>query len=298
MCADQSALSSSNPLRILKPIRTPRGFLIVPIHYSHDPEKDNNWLLDQRQKYQSERDDWESDWDREMEMDFTSVIGAVAYTGFRPVNLLKDLEYSVSLPLCLTMDFNVEPMIWEVAQVCQNLICFIQEIKLASNASIDEMVRLFRNLYPAHQGELHIFGDATGNGKNAQTGKSCYDLFRLYMRGYPAQLVWKVPASNPPVIDRVNALNLKLRGVDGQVGVLIDPDKCPELVKDLREVKVRDGRIVKIKNRNDPYFYRTHASDSASYLVWREWPVIGELLKTKARRRLPRVYQNVLGNLR
>jgi hypothetical protein len=271
---------------------------VVPIHYSHDPQKDTEWLLNQRTKYQSERDDWEKDWDREMEMDFTSVTGAVAYTGFRPVNLLKNLEYSVSLPLCLTMDFNVEPMLWEVAQICQGLICFINELKIASNASIDGMVRLFRNLYPAHQGELWIFGDATGNGKSPQTGKTCYDLFRLHMRGYPAEQVWKVPFSNPPVIDRVNAFNLKLRGVDGQVGILIDPDKCPELVKDCKEVKLRDGKIVKIKNRNDPYFYRTHASDSASYLVWREFPVLGELLKKTSRRRLPRAYQHVLGEMR
>jgi hypothetical protein len=291
-------MPENSPLKILKPIRTPRGFLVLPIHYSHDPEKDAEWMTDQRRKYQSERDDWEADWDREMEMDFTSITGSMAYTGYRPVNILKGLEYSVSLPLCLTMDFNVEPMIWEIAQICMGLTCFINEIKIASNASIDEMVRLFRNLYPAHQGELWIFGDATGNGKSPQTGKSCYDLFRLNMRGYSGHMVWKVPVSNPPQIDRVNAFNLKLRGVDGQVGILIDPDKCPELVKDLKEVKIRDGRIVKIKNRKDPYFYRTHASDSASYLVWREFPVLGELLKQAPQRRLRRVYQRVLGDLR
>ncbi len=65
-------MTDVSPLRILKPIRTPRGFLVVPIHYSHDPEKDNEWLMAQRQKYQSERDDWEKDWDREMEMDSRS----------------------------------------------------------------------------------------------------------------------------------------------------------------------------------------------------------------------------------
>jgi hypothetical protein len=291
-------MADPSPLRILKPIRSPRGFLVVPIHYSHDPEKDDAWLTAQRTKYRSEREDWEAVWDREMEIDFTSITGAVAYTGFRPVNLLKNLEYSVSLPLCLTMDFNVEPMVWEVAQITQNLICFINEIKVSSNASIDDMVRMFRNIYPAHIGELWIFGDGTGNGRNPQTGKSHYDLVRLNFRGYPAQLVWKVPVSNPNQVDRVNAVNLKLRGVDGQVGVLIDPDKCPELVKDLREVKIRDGRIVKIKNRKDPYFYRTHASDSAGYLIWREFPVIGELLKRTPQRRLPRVYRRVLGDMR
>ena len=290
-----------SPLRILKPMRTPRGFLVCPVHYSMDPEKDNTWLLKERSKYQSERDDWEKDWDKEMEMDFTSVSGTRAYTGFRPVNMMKGLEYSVSLPLCLTMDFNVEPCIWEVAQIVpqmnQTLLCFIDEIR-CSPGSIEEMVRAFRNHFPAHIGELWIFGDATGNGRSPHTGKSCYDLARLYFRGYPAQLIWRVPITNPLVVDRVNAFNLKLRGVEGQTGIIVDPDKCPELVRDLQEVMIRDGQIVKVKDRNNPYFYRTHASDAASYMVWREWPVIAELLKRTSIRRQARQYGRVLGAFR
>lgn len=286
-----------SPLEVLKPVRTTRGFLVVPIHYSYDPEKDEEWLLKERAKYQTERDDWERDWDKEMEMDFTSVSGARAYPSFGQINLFPGMEYCPSLPLCLTADFNVDPCIWEIAQIVQNTVCFINEIKLAP-ASIEDMVRTFRNLYPAHIGELWMFGDSTGAGRHPQTGKSCYDLMRLYFRGYSASLIWRVPAANPLALDRVNALNLKMKGVDGKVGVLIDPDKCPELVKDLKEVLIKDGRIVKVKNRKDPYFYRTHASDAASYLVWREWPTVFEVLKQTATKRLPRHYRRVLGALR
>ena len=262
-----------------------------------DPDKNDQWKSEAIEKYKTERDDWQGSWNREMEMDFSSVSGAAAYR-FSEANFLKGLEYSVSLPLCLTMDFNVEPCVWEVAQIIRGLVCFIDEIRL-SPASIEEMVREFRNHYPAHQGELWLYGDATGNGRNPQTGKSCYDLVRLYLRGYSASQVWKVPVVNPPVIDRVNAFNLKMRGVDGQVGILIDPDKCPELTRDLKEVVISNGQIVKVKKREDPYFYRTHASDSASYLIFREWPVVKALMAaTPKRRAADRRYQRVLGSMR
>jgi len=285
------------PTSVLQPIKTPRGFVMVPVHYSHDPEKDDDWKIKALEKYKTDKDDWLKAWSREMEMDFSSVSGAAAYR-FVEANLMRGLEYSVSLPLCLTMDFNVDPCVWEIAQIIRGLCCFIDEIRLAP-ASIEEMVREFRNRYPAHQGELWIYGDATGNGRSPMTKGSCYDLVRLYLRGYSAQQVWKVPVTNPQVIDRVNAFNLKMRGAEGQIGVLIDPDKCPELVRDLKEVVIYNGQIVKVKKRDDPYFYRTHASDAAGYLIFREWPVIKALMAATPQKRLAnRRYTRVLGAMK
>jgi len=303
MFAETLALLSSynvaNNIRLLQPIRTPRGFIVVPIHYSHDPVKDQEWLVKEKAKYRRESEDWETDWAKEMEMDFTSVSGAAAYSSYGVVNELRGMEYQVGLPLVLTMDFNVEPCIWEVIQIVRGLPCIIDEIRLAP-ASIEAMVREFRNKYPAHQGELWIYGDSTGHGRNPQTGRSDYDLVRLYFRGYPATLIWKVPVENPRVKDRVNAVNLKMRGVEGQVGMLVNPEKCPELIKDFKEVIIKNGQIVKVKDRKDPYYNRTHASDALGYFVAREWPVIKEVLRNSAtsHRRPPRRYGHVLGQLK
>ena len=110
---------------------------------------------------------------------------------------------------------------------------------------------------------------------------------RLYFRGYPSPRIFKVSNFNPPVKDRLNAVNLKLRGADGTPGVIIDPDKCPELVKDLREVIAKDGQIVKTSNRADPYFARTHASDGVGYHIFREWPVVTQVFKHARKKRLP-----------
>jgi hypothetical protein len=282
-------------LSILKPFRN-GPYLIVPIHYSFDPAKNEEWKDEEQQKYiKRDPNRWQELWNREQEMDFSSVGGAVAYHAFSAANLCKGLNYSSFLPLCLCVDFNVEPMVWEVAQISpRGLVCFIDEIKLAPT-SIEAMVREFRNRYPAHQGELWIYGDGTGQWRHPQTGKSSYDVLRLYLRGYSAAVVMKVPINNPYQADRVTAFNLKLRGTEGQVGILVDPDKCPELIKDFQEVMFKEGKIVKVNDRDNPYFNRTHASDSAGYLISREWPTAKEVFKSTQQKRKTRVYKHLLG---
>jgi hypothetical protein len=283
-------------LSVLKPFRN-GPYLIVPIHYSFDTEKGDAWIESEQQKYiKRDPNRWKELWDREQEMDFSSVGGATAYSSFSPANICKDLTYSAYLPLGLCVDFNVEPMVWEIAQIANGLVCFIDEIKLAPT-NIECMIREFRNRYPAHQGELWIYGDGTGRWRHPQTGKSSYDLMRLYLRGYSASVVMKVPVNNPLQADRVNAFNLKMRGVEGQVGVLVDSDKCPELIQDLQEVKIKEGKIVKVNNRDNPYFDRTHASDSAGYLISREWPTIHEVFRTTPKHRPPRKYRRYFGQL-
>jgi hypothetical protein len=284
-------------LSVLKPFRN-GPYLIAPIHYSHDQEKGEEWKDEEQQKY-IKRDPhrWQELWNREQEMDFSMVSGALAYSAFSAANLCQGLEYSAFLPLCLVVDFNVEPMVWEIAQISPGgLVCFIDEIKL-SPTNIESMIREFRNRYPAHQGELWIYGDGTGQWRNPQTGKSSYDLMRLYLRGYSAAVILKIPSTNPFQADRVNAFNLKLRGAEGQIGVLVNQEKCPELVQDFQEVTIKEGKIVKVSDRDNPYFNRTHASDAAGYLISREWPTSRAVFSTTSNKRKRRVYKNLLGSL-
>jgi len=281
-------------VKVLELIDSPRGFKICPVHYSHDPDKTVEWVTKEQQKYVKEFGDWEGEWQREMEVDFTSVAGVRAYASFSDVNLKRKLAYNRSLPLCIDCDFNVEPMIWEICQRVGDRLIYFDEIKL-SPAEIRDMVNEFRNRYPDHPAEIWVYGDATGNKRTAQTASSDYDLMRLYFRGYPSPRIFKVTTFNPPVKDRVNAVNLKLRGAEGQPGILIDPEKCPELVKDLKEVTMKDGKIVKSNKKDDPYYYRTHASDGVGYHVYREWPVVTEVHRHSRKKRGPLKYKSLRG---
>jgi hypothetical protein len=284
-------------------IKSPTGFLIVPVHYTFDPDKQSaEWKLAEQAKYRREAVDWQKVWDREMELDFTAVSGSPGYPNFRDLNLRADLELIEDLPLCLCCDFNVEPMIWEIAQIWtfknDRVPVFLDEIMI-SPGTVDMMVEEFRNRYPAHPAEIWIYGDSTAAGRTYQTARSGYDLLRLAFRGYASSIRFRVPPKNPDQRDRLNAFNLKLRDPDGHAKCFIHKDRCPQLIKDMREVVTKEdgSKIVKVGKRENPYFWRTHSSDAAGYFVYREWPVRHEVMKMAPRRRKRPQYRKLLGEM-
>lgn len=281
-------------MNTLRLYRSPRGFAVVPIHYSHDSEKGAAWVAEQRSHFTRLED-----WEREMEINFQAQTGSPAYPNYKDqIHLIDGSAVRPGLPLCLCMDFNVQPMVWEVAQIWGGLPYFLDEVVIDNDATVQKAVLEFRNRYPAHRGELHIYGDATGKARG-QTAQSDYQLVELAFRGYPSPIVMKVPAENPREKDRINAVNRKLLGQDGKAGLYIDKDRCPELVKDFREVVTgRDGKVKKVYDPKDPYSRRTHASDDAGYFIWREWPISSEIFPTQPKAVQPLRVKHVLGALR
>jgi hypothetical protein len=108
------------------------------------------------------------------------------------------------------------------------------------------------------------------------TGTTDYTTLQhfLYKAGFKNARL-RVPASNPPVLDRVRRVNGMLTNALGEVRLEID-GKCVELIKDMEEVlfKPESGVIDKTSDSQ-----RTHASDALGYAVWElfgEKPVVGE----------------------
>lgn len=271
-------------MQVLKVYRSPRGFAIVPIHYSADPEKASpEWLRTERAKYADD-----ATWAREMELDFAAHVGAPCYHAFRPHHLVDGLTVAAYAPLDLCMDFNANPMVWLITQVIDGWENVIEQIKMAP-ASISGMALEFRNRYPAHRAGLRIYGDSTGRGSDGHVGSSYYDLVELEFRGYPSKLEMRVGISNPSQLDRVAAANRRLEARDGAPGVRIDAKKCPDLVQDLQEVVWDElgKKILKTSDRANPYSQRTHASDAWSYKIAREFPIFAELIESE-RTRTPR----------
>lgn len=272
-------------MQVLKSYPSPRGWAVIPVHYSHDPDKDAAWADAARKKF-----DTDDKWATEMEIDFQVHVGALAYPNFkRAIHVFDELPYYDRLPLTLFCDFNQSPLAWGIGQVVQGVPCVLDEI-FREPSTIEAAVEEFRNSYPAHKGELLIYGDATT--------KSFYDTMKLALRGYSAPLSLRVSAANPKVKDRVNAVNVRLKGVDGNPGVKIAA-RCKQLIQDLEEVMWRPNEkdLLKVTDQKDPYYKRTHISDAMGYWVAREWPVISESAKLTNVKRAPMPQGKVLGDL-
>lgn len=287
--------SEYDKLLVLRPLKAPSGFVVTPIHYSFDPEKTDEWAAGARKSY-----DRDEDWRREMELDLTAQLGTAAYQSFSyPLHTRKELKYNSNLPLCLACDFNVDPMAWLICQIRGGLLLVLDEI-VVGPTSIPDQVEEFRNRYPDHYAELHIYGDTNGLTRTGQTEKSDYDLMRVYLQNYPSKIVMKVPRKSPRSRDRINSLNHKLKGHESKPGIIIST-QCKNLIADLQEVVLRpDGKdVMKTYKLDDPYAARTHASDALGYLVHREWPIIKEALALRAKEghRKPLQHGKLLGEL-
>lgn len=84
---------------------------------------------------------------------------------------------------------------------------------------------------------------------------------------------------NPPIQNRVNAFNAKVRNANGQVNLYIDKDKCPKLLYNIRNLSYKEGTsiidvpthsIVK-RERNSKFLM--HPYDAVSYLVEYYWAI-------------------------
>lgn len=206
------------------------------------------------------------------------MLGAVAYPSFdrqihvNPRLIGAALTPDFRRPLILCFDSNIEPATCTVHQDHNGFLRQLDEIVLESGTT-RELAEAFMLRYPVHGAHLHIHGDATSQRRSAQTGKSDYDLMMEVFKQLPYPVRLFIPPSNPPVRDRVNAMNSKLIGPGGVVGLEVPPH-CIETIADYETVqRSPEGGIKKSKDKRDPYYRRTHISDGIGYYVAGRYPV-------------------------
>jgi len=144
---------------------------------------------------------------------------------------------------------------------------------ILDEGSIPEMCEMFKHNFPTHEAEIWLYGDASGERRTGQTGKSDYFIVMQEMRNFNLPIKMRVPPDNPRIPDRVNSVNRLCKDEKGLIRLSIDPT-CTELITDLEGV-LRDqkGGIFKTRNKKDPYFRRTHTSDALGYWLSFEEPV-------------------------
>ncbi len=188
----------------------------------------------------------------------------------------SSLRWKRELPWHLSVDFNISPGMHALLgqhDKARDLYSAVYELHAPAMDVRTLAERLVKQLTQLAAGQcnkptLHIFGDATGANRWAGTGESCYQVLvnALGELGWPCRL--RVPRSNPPVTDRVNAMNLAMADMAGRSHWVCHP-RCVRLIDDLQQLR-RDahGRV----DKSDPT--RGHASDAESYRVWYLRPLV------------------------
>lgn len=204
--------------------------------------------------------------------------------GFTDKNI-ANLKYNEHLPLHLSCDFNVDPMCWVVAHKDKETAYIIDEIVIENTTTL-QCINEFIRCYPNHKSEIIINGDASGDNRSTQSEYTNYAIMRNELIKYGQKTNQKnyinikfgLRDFNPPVQNRIQAFNSRVRNANGEVRLLIDK-KCKWTLFNINNLCYKEGTrivdvptITTIKKDRDSKFLM-HPFDAASYFVEFYWAI-------------------------
>ena len=256
---------------------TPKGFDWVYRRFIGAPVKgyevvqarpfENRFLLEQIPDYYERlRGSYDENFFRQEVMgDYLNVKGGLVYHAFDRAENLRPRQLDPALQVIWAVDFNVDPMCSVVAQIDRwGTVSVLDEIVLR-RATTEQACEEFEKRFGMPPRGVVVYGDASGAAMQT-TGSSDYQVIREYFAARLAKVSYRVPQANPPVRDRVQTVNGRLKNAKGEVGLFVNP-KCVELIADFEQVAYKEDstQIDKDKDRK-----RTHLSDALGYLIWQE----------------------------
>jgi hypothetical protein len=192
---------------------------------------------------------------QEFEGSFETTGNRAAYNFDRSTHCIKADE--LSNKLWWGVDFNVDYMTATLAcEYTNGAVHFFNEIRL-KNSNTEELALAMKKIAP----HIEVFPDPAGKARSTTSRRSDHQILKDH--GF----FIKANKSHPSHIDRLNALNRKLKDAEGKVGMTIDPS-CIYLIKDLEQCQ-RDRRGGLDKSQID----LTHALDACSYGISYKFPI-------------------------
>tara|TARA_X000001388_G_scaffold75368_2_gene70008 strand:+ start:145 stop:1344 length:1200 start_codon:yes stop_codon:yes gene_type:complete len=179
---------------------------------------------------------------------FETTGNRAAYNFDRSIHVKKAKQLSSNL--FFGMDFNILGSACLGCEYSDGVVHWFDEIRIP-NSNTELMAIEMKKIAP----NIPVYPDATGSARSTTSHRSDHQI----LKDHGFQVISK--KANPPVTDRLNALNRILRDANGKVRMTIDP-KCTNLIKDLEQTqRTNDNRIDKRDER------LSHFLDACSYYI-------------------------------
>jgi hypothetical protein len=206
----------------------------------------------------------------------------VYYTFDRALHM-RTQSFEILHPVVWSLDFNVNPMCMLLMQRVGDTVHVFDEMVLpnanteaACQAFLDKAELLYKQV-PGYQRPMsvEVYGDASGHQKRTSAADTDWTIIRQFFHRWKGtyQESFHILSANPPVRDRINCVNSRLRNTFEENRLFIDP-RCRELVKDLEQVAWATdstGAVLSELDKSDRA--RTHASDALGYYLAQIFPL-------------------------
>ena len=157
-------------------------------------------------------------------------------------------------PLRVGVDFNVGNMSAVIAVRLGNSLALVDEISGAHDT--DALAQEIRRRYPDHR--IYVYPDASGGARSTNASRTDIQILESY--GFSNQS----SASNPPVRDRVAAVQALLENGKGEVRFRV-ATTCK------RSIECLELQSYNERGEPDKDAGYDHMNDALGYLIWREF---------------------------
>jgi hypothetical protein len=198
----------------------------------------------------------------ELDCQPTAKQGDLIYTHFDPMLNRCDDYPLPSDRLLIGMDFNVGKMAAIVHITRNRLPRAVDEFLNLQDTPA--MIAAIKQRFPHHTQTrlITIYPDAAGNSRKSVNAQES-DIALLRQAGFGIV----VDGSNPPVKDRINAMNTAFCSPDGRRDYLVNTARCPGYKQALLKQVWKNGEPDKSGGWD-------HANDAGGYLIAKLLPVV------------------------
>ena len=207
---------------------------------------------------QAKRDLDERTFEQEYLSQFVSYSGVIYYA-FDEDNIKSMPIIPPTAPLHIGMDFNIDPMSAVICIQDGEKAWVIDEITIYSS-NTNEMCEEIKRRYPKRS--CIVYPDASGV-RRATSSTGITDHLILQQHGF----VVRTGSVNPPVVERIAAVNSRLRNSSGDIMLYIDP-KCKQTREGLIKMTYKEG--TRQPDKSSGY---DHITDAIGYYIERTWPI-------------------------
>ena len=248
---------------------SPRGFGNWSYELFKQGETNKDWAsfkyttieggnVDQDEVEQAKQDLDIRTFQQEYEAPFVNYSGMIYYNFNRQSNIIEKYEKETAV-LHIGLDFNVDPMSAVVCIIINETIIVVDEIQIYSS-NTQEMCEEIRNRYKNKQ--IVVYPDPSARQRKTSAG-GFTDLSILKNANFDV----KCKNTAPLIRDRINAVNAKLKNVNGKNSLFI-VKSCKNVIKSIERQIYKEG--THIPDKDSGY---DHMNDALGYLIEFNFPL-------------------------
>lgn len=241
-------------------------------------------------KFKSRMDD--RTFKQEFEASFLNFSGKVAYN-FTRENYEHELLHYLHKSLEICLDFNNSPGIAAIVQeqvmpgqyelfntgteIIKSQVIgsgVIGEVWIPRHSNTIMVCRKIYEDWKHHKGSIIFYGDpAGGQQKSSGIAGSDWDLVQNFFKQteWANRVSYDVPRAHPSVRSRINAMNCRIKSIDGIIRFMVDPVAAPHVIEDFERLTVLEGSNGEIDKKSNKAI--GHLFDAVSYREAQKYPV-------------------------